>query len=462
MRSNHLTSIQPPMTTIRYGCPALAGALLLLASAAAAAATLDDRDQQWKTLDQLTPAELAEFDPRATTPRDAAIGYLPAEPYPFEAPYTAEEMGYRAFEFVHIGRWPSAMVDVFGVITSSGYINQGISVSYTSPVGRPGLNGYMHDVKPGDVYARWLLYSVFPPEDEGAQQLWFPYRTDMEHRTKMDFFVYSPQLRRVRRQPQPRRDQRFPDNSQTFDDVIGRDPWEMDWQVLGTDVIYDTIRFPSTRPTITLNVPGKGLVETPTASIKMMGDSYPFYRADGGIDCWVLKATIRADWLPDYAEKTLVFWVDKHYFYPLRMEKYGLKDELMMVEARSADLVNKDLGQFGYSAVASVYWNIEQDLVGYSQHDGLAPHPWTAEEEKMIFTPEFMRRQWLVEPIKSLVVIRDPEQFYLRPKLYPGKFSGARNVSLPPAVQARVDAQEAAGRLIFETPHATAEAQPAQ
>ena len=435
--------------------------LLLLAAASSFGASIDEREQQWKTFEQLTPAELIEFDPRTSTPRDATIPYIPAEPYPFEPPYTAEEMGYRTSEFVHIGRWPSAMVDVFGVVTSSGYINQGVSVGYQAPIGRPGLNGYIHDIKPGEVYTRWLIYSVFPPDDEGSQQLWFPNRTDMEHRTKMDFFVYSPQLRRVRRQPQPRRDQRFPDNSQTFDDVIGRDPWEMDWQVLGTDIIYETIRFPDTRPSITLNVPGKGLTETPTASIKMLGDSYPFYRPDGGIDCWVLKATIRSDWLPDYGEKTLIFWVDKHYFYPIRMEKYGLKDELMMVEVRFADLVNKELGQFGYSSITTVYWNIEQDLIGYSQHDGLAPHPWTAEQEKMIFTPEFMRRQWLVEPIKSLVVIRDPEKFYLRPKTYPGKFPHDRNPTLPPAVQARVDAQEAAGHLVFESPHATAEAQTA-
>ena len=41
----------------------------------------------------------ADFDPRTSTPRDAALPYIPAEPYPFEAPYTAEEMGYRAAEF---------------------------------------------------------------------------------------------------------------------------------------------------------------------------------------------------------------------------------------------------------------------------------------------------------------------------------------------------------------------------
>ncbi len=54
----------------------------------------------------------ALFDPATSTPRDAAIPYIPAEPYPFQAPYTAEEMGYRATEFVHIARWPLGIVGI--------------------------------------------------------------------------------------------------------------------------------------------------------------------------------------------------------------------------------------------------------------------------------------------------------------------------------------------------------------
>ncbi|MGE3774006.1 MAG: DUF1329 domain-containing protein, partial [Gammaproteobacteria bacterium] len=294
----------------------VAALLLLLAGAASA------EERTWRTVAELSDADRALFDPATTTPRDSALPYLPAEPWPFQAPYTAEEMGYRSTEFVHISRWQHSLIDVFGVITSSGYINQGAGVSYVMQTTPPGFDAYVRQVKAGDVYSRWLIYSMFPPETEAEQQLWVPYRTDAENRTKMDFFVYSPQMRRVRRQPQPRRDQRFPDNAQTFDDVIGRDPWEFDWSLLGTDVVHRTIRFPATRPTVVLNGSG-GFVERKTADLKPMGDSYPHYRADGGIDCWVVKAETRTDLLPDYNEKTLILWLDKQYFYPLRMEKYG-------------------------------------------------------------------------------------------------------------------------------------------
>lgn len=427
-------------------CPALGGLALVACCVFAVAA-----DPSWKTVEQLTAEERALFDPSTSKPRDSKYAYIPAEPYPFKAPFTAEEMGFRSAEFVHISRWPYSLVDVFGVITSSGYINQGVSVGYVTQSAAPGLDGYMRGINVGDVHSRWSLFSTFPPEAEAEQQLWILYRTDQKFSTKMDFFIYSPQLRRVRRQPQPRRDQRFPDNAQTFDDLIGRDPWELDWSLLGTDVIHETVRFPNTRQHIILNEPPKGYVEYATSAIKPMGEQYPFYTADGGVDCWVLKAEVKSDWVPGYNEKTLIFWVDKHNFYPLRTEKYDHKGELIMVEVRNAKQQNPARGEFGYAALMSTYWDLPHDIISYSVHDAHNPHSWTAEQADMIFTPEFMRREWLVEPSKSQALIREPDQYFMRPLLYRDKFPAVRKIVIAPELDARIQAQEAAGHLIFET-----------
>lgn len=69
----------------------------------------------------------------------------------------------------------------------------------------------------------------------------------------------------------------------------------------------------------------------------------------------------------------------------------------------------------------------------------------------MLFTAEFMRRQWLFEPIKSQTRIDSPDKFFLRSHLYPDKFPNDRNMTLPPEIDLRYRAQEAAGHLIFET-----------
>ena len=43
-----------------------------------------------------------------------------------------------------------------------------------------------------------------------------------------------------------------------------------------------------------------------------------------------------------------------------------------------------------------------------------------------------------------------PDQFYLRPRLYPDKFPHHRHIQLAPRVAARVAAQERAGHIVFE------------
>ena len=52
----------------------------------------------WQTIFELSESGRGAIDLRTETPRDTAIPYLPAETYPFAPPYTAEEIGYLAFE----------------------------------------------------------------------------------------------------------------------------------------------------------------------------------------------------------------------------------------------------------------------------------------------------------------------------------------------------------------------------
>ena len=44
----------------------------------------------WKTVAELSPEERANIDFSATSPRHPEFAYLPAEPFPFAPPYTAE------------------------------------------------------------------------------------------------------------------------------------------------------------------------------------------------------------------------------------------------------------------------------------------------------------------------------------------------------------------------------------
>ena len=81
-------------------CFALLLALgLLIASVPALAESPSNDHRTWRLVSELPEEELVQIDFATDTPRDATIPYLPAEAYPFEAPYTAEEMGFRSMEF---------------------------------------------------------------------------------------------------------------------------------------------------------------------------------------------------------------------------------------------------------------------------------------------------------------------------------------------------------------------------
>jgi hypothetical protein len=423
--------------------------LLAFASATHADQSLTRANGTWKRVSEFSPEEKARIDWRSETPRDAEIPYLPAETFPFEAPFSAEEMGYRLMNFSHNARWPHTMADSMGSITKAGYLSQRKMVLRiairSEEMGVPG----QISTAPGEDFLRMSYYYTYPPKNEGSQGLWFYRRTDKEERTRFDSFVYSPSLRRVRRLAQPRRDTLVPGGARSVDDILGRDAWEFAWRIVGSDVLYETVRFPVTRSTLTLTRPDGTFYDVFAADLQLMGDAYPFYSEDGGVECYVLVAEPRKDWLPNYAVSRLVYWVDKRYFYPLRVEQYDADGGLINIQVRMGKQENPALGPEGYTNFLSVFWDPDLDLITYSLHDAHRLVEWTDEEKMVMFSPDFMRRRWLKYRQRTRALAGSPEEFYLRPSLEPGKLPEERRILLAPDVEERIRAQDAAGRLVF-------------
>ena len=157
-----------------------------------------------------------------------------------------------------------------------------------------GFAEQLYNTQPGKEVYRWLSQSVSPPERYGNQTLYVGYRNDQTFTTKLDFFAYSPSLRRIRRQPQPRRQDRLPNSASTFDDFLGRDAWEYKWRILGTDILYSTVRFPVTKQNTTLTDDKGNYIDVKASDVKLMGNDYPLYTTDGGVKCYVVEATRKA------------------------------------------------------------------------------------------------------------------------------------------------------------------------
>jgi hypothetical protein len=76
------------------------GVFLFLTICCAGVPPVSADSRTWKYLNELSEDERQNIDLRTDTPRDVTLPYLPAEPYPFTPPYTAEEMGIRSMEFI--------------------------------------------------------------------------------------------------------------------------------------------------------------------------------------------------------------------------------------------------------------------------------------------------------------------------------------------------------------------------
>jgi hypothetical protein len=407
-------------------------------------------EKTWKTVAELSTTEKERIDFSTDTPRDGTFPYLPSEKYPFSPPYTAEEMGFRSMEFPHQPRWSCVYADAGATIDQWGHlIVQSKSVGLVAYNGSQGLLEELYTTPPGQSFVTSLSQDIAPAEKYGNQSLVSRYRTDKTFTKKIDMFIYTPGLRRVRRQPQPRRGDRFPNQASTFDDTFGRDAWEWSWRIIGTDVLYDTIRFPKGRTSITLTDSTGKLHDVSSSDIKLMGKDYPAYLPDGGVPCYVVEAKVRDEWLPGYYAPRILYWLDQQAFYPLRMEEYDREGKLIFIETRVAEQRNPALKERGYGMQMDLYWDVTTDLMTYSTHDGHQLREWTEEDKKSYFNPDFLRRVWLIGGVKSQAEIHTPEEFFLRPALFEDKFPGERNISLPPDLRARIDAQEKAGQLVF-------------
>jgi len=150
-------------------------------------------------------------------------------------------------EFPHSPLWSCTLINITATVTHTGFLDQRVSIISILYLPRGGFLKHLYETRPGQELYRWLQQRVSPPELYGTQSLFIGYRTDLGSTTKLDLFAYSPSLRRIRRQPQPRREDRLPNSAETIDDLIGRDAWEFTWRILGVDTLYDTVRFPVTR-----------------------------------------------------------------------------------------------------------------------------------------------------------------------------------------------------------------------
>ena len=353
-------------------------------------------------------------------------------------------------EYPHSPYWDSTLIDIATTLTGSGFMDQRVSIIPILYLPQGGFAEHLYTAKPGQEIFRWLSQAVSPAERYGTQTLFIGYRTDQSFPTKVELFAYSPSMRRIRRQPAPRREDRLPNGAATFDDLIGRDAWEFEWRLLGVDTLYETVRFPVTRQTAVLTDTEGNYIDIHATDVKLMGPDYPLYTEDGGVPCYVLESLPKKDWHADYYMSKLIYWVDQQSFFPLRIEEYDRDGKLAFINARTGVRANPKLGDRGYAVLFDLWWDIPIDLLQASIH-GILNREWSDADRQVFFSPGFMRREWFLEPPKGMMSLNSPDEFYLRPPLERDKFPQQRPIQLGADMEARIAAQEREGRIVFES-----------
>lgn len=401
----------------------------------------------WRTITELSASERGKIDLQTQTSRDPKLSYLPAEQFLFTPPYTAEEMGLRAMEFPHSPWWNCLILDIGVTLTSTGSLHQEVGVVATLYLPAQGFPGHLYQTPPGQELFRWLSHSVMPPQlaDESLSLL-IGYRTDHTFVTPAETLVSRPELPPFRYQLG--REDRAPNRVGTFEDAIGRNAWEFSWRILGTDVLYRTVRFPATVNSVLIPDDKGNPISVPTEDLTLMGSDYPAYTADGGVSCYVVEAVPQKEWLPNYSLSKVIYWLDQRSFFPLRIEQYDKAGKLTVITVRIATHANLQLGDRGYAMLSELSWDISRDLLAASTH-GVILKEWSAKERQYFFHPGGMPPAWVPKALNDFVRPSKPEDFYLRPSLDEEKFPAERRIELPSELAARIAAQEREGHLVF-------------
>jgi hypothetical protein len=412
-------------------------------------------EKTWKTVADLDKKALDAFEmdltPWEQTERDKKYPYVAAK---LEPPYTATEIIY----LLTVGQyfpWWTHESPIGGMkISNRGGINYYTGQREVWCCLTPDtLRDYLYQWPEDKTYLwAWDRYYT-PVRSRGDKLLQNAYRTGLNNKKYSNKWSYSCRSQKTAPEGESLYSDRYWNMDYTYGDTL-MVPWYYTWKFLGTDILYidDAIRFPKTRTEIEIRNWGARTEKKNTAKIKLMGDDYPSYTQDGGVCCLVLEGTANPDFI-SLTHPKIILWVDIHAQRELRRERYDAAGNLAAVMEARYRLELKNKGKWGYSHLIRLTWDIQTDHLSADHCDFHRP-PQTfevdADNPETYFRPNPIAMCSEMFPVPgSTMVFRDPEQFYLRPKLMAGKFPESRKINIDPGTVKLINAQNKAQKLVF-------------
>ncbi len=386
-----------------------------------------DVDRTWKPVGEMTEKELKSWriDSRwsCDTPRHKEYKHLPAERYPFEPPFTGEELSYLGEDIIFPGRSCKDEAAHLATVNKRGHMLQ-VSWMFKTKFYYDGFAEKLYKLKPGDVESKHLIIYDFPPEERGRGILLHDIKDAPGHPREQERWIYYNSLRRVRRVQGGKGQDNLLETDFTYDDDFMRDTWQHNHKLIGIDVLHENN--------------GRG---------KFMGKGGP-YTADGGVECYVVYSTPNAPWCEkeDYYLSKWVTWYDRHTFAIVRIEQWDKKGNLFKIHCKCYDNWDKMADQPRDNRDRLIRtewyaWDLDLDHESWARIN--PPTRFDTDCPEQMFTVRYMRNQrtWRND-LNAVPRLKSPDELPPKPPLWPDKFPEYRNVTIPADLKEKIEKEK--------------------
>ncbi|MDY6971247.1 MAG: outer membrane lipoprotein-sorting protein [Thermodesulfobacteriota bacterium] len=376
-----------------------------------------DKGKTWIQLDEPIPEG----------EKDKKWPWLPAEKFPFKAPYTGDEL---AWFTNHSGQVFSHYCDTAFLsmrLNKRGHlIQRAVTQKFTQPYNWNALLDY-EKCKVGEIINYQLQVYFEPPEKRGSGLLSKRYQQTFQQRKTPDIWIYVPSLRRNRRVGISDREDCIAGSDISYDDLLLRQPWDSTHTIIGTDVIYETANRPLT-------------VDSP--------DKYPWnpYREDGGVECYVVRE-VHKD--PKYYLTQRIVWYEKTTKMMLRDEQYDRAGDLMRL-SETAYLVDMAGGAWfsqehhDRGLVLRCWHNAWSIQIDHQTYGPFVPEDvWYGRAfSNEVYNPLQLLKEEEWRTKTKVPYLKSAKEFIPRPPLYRDKFPKYRKIVLPEELEKKLEAHK--------------------
>lgn len=309
--------------------------------------------------------------------------------FPWKPPYTANQIAFLedATFFPTVKTYDCDALEI--EVDARGYIRQRATmrkriISYDDY--KEILNFKGGTLKAGDVKRKDIIFLLTPPALKNQTLLSWTYKKTPDLRKMVNWWIYIPALRQVRRLATGERSDGVAGGDFTYDDVVGRAPFDEVHTLLGED-----------------RLPVDDIIPKP-------------------VDCYVMKC-VHSD--SSYYLGKRIVWIDKTKFIRWREEQYDKKGKLLKIMERRMDAVEGVIDHTQW-----YLWNVRKHFRQWVRIFNIRHN---FEASKAEFEPNFLRKEytWRVPNIGAYPYIESPKDLPELPPLLEGRFENERNWEIP-------------------------------